>query len=160
VTFEVILHETTNEVELQYGTAARNFEDVSIGVEGGSDRGIGYRFEAYTAGSEGGILMDNQGFLLTTNLPTCGGRTATILGTVFADAITGTDGDDVILGFSGNDSINGLGGNDVICGGNGHDTLSGGPGKDLLIGGSGRDICDGGSGRDRARHCAMEMKVP
>ena len=89
---------------------------------------------------------------------TCGGRTATIIGTSGADVLTGTGGNDVIVGLDGNDKINGGGGHDLICGGDGNDTIQGASGKDIvdggggndkLFGGGGADQIDGGAGRDR-----------
>ena len=66
---------------------------------------------------------------------TCGGRTATIAGTVGNDTLVGTEGDDVIAGLGGNDAIRGLGGNDVICGDAdvaGSDAIDGGLGNDWV----------------------------
>lgn len=92
----------------------------------------------------------------------CGGRTATIVGTDRSETLRGTNRADVIDARGGDDRILGRGGNDIICGGNGNDTLSGADGKDRLYGGAGRDVldggpgrdaCDGGPGRDRERSC-------
>jgi Ca2+-binding RTX toxin-like protein len=68
--------------------------------------------------------------------PTCGGRTATIVGTAGTDAIRGTAHADVIVGLGGNDTITGLAGNDWICGNGGSDRLSGDLGGDHLLGGT------------------------
>jgi streptogramin lyase len=76
--------------------------------------------------------------------PTCGGRTATIVGTTGKDVLRGLKFDDVIAGLGGNDVIKGLGGNDRICGG---------AGRDKLDGGTGHDRCAGGPGHDVSRHC-------
>lgn len=70
---------------------------------------------------------------------TCGGETATIVGTEGADTLNGTSGVDVIAGLGGNDTINGLGGNDLICGGLGNDTLRDNSGVDGVFGGDGND---------------------
>jgi hypothetical protein len=92
----------------------------------------------------------------------CGGKTATIVGSLGKDVIRGTGGRDVIVGLGGKDKIKGRGGKDIICGGSGNDTLVGGakrdrlfggPGRDVLRGGSGRDACFGGPGRDRSFGC-------
>jgi Ca2+-binding RTX toxin-like protein len=109
---------------------------------------------------------------------TCRGRTATLIGTVLHDAITGTPGRDVIIALAGNDVIKALGGNDVVCTGEGNDTATGGGGKDSLQGelgkdrlkggsgndrlngGKGRDTCIGGSGRDKAPKCERENRIP
>lgn len=90
----------------------------------------------------------------------CGGLTATLVGSAASEAITGSAGDDVIAAKGGDDAIRGLGGNDVVCGGGGRDRVEGGGGRDAmygqgsadsLIGGSGRDRAVGGRGRDRCR---------
>jgi VCBS repeat-containing protein len=87
----------------------------------------------------------------------CAGRTATLVGTVGDDLLTGTARADVIIAGAGNDVINGLGGDDVICarGGNdrinagsGIDRLYGGPGRDQLFGADGDDTIAGGASRD------------
>jgi uncharacterized repeat protein (TIGR01451 family) len=80
--------------------------------------------------------------------PSCGGRTATILGTAGDDTITGTDRPDVIVSFGGADTILSSGGNDVVCSRSGADTVRGGSGGDRLIGGSGPDKLAGKSGND------------
>lgn len=79
---------------------------------------------------------------------TCGGATATIVGTDGDDLLTGTTGADVIVGRAGNDEIRGLGGDDIICGGDGADRIFGGGGADDLRGGGGPDEIDGGAGPD------------
>lgn len=92
--------------------------------------------------------------------PTCGGRTATIVGDDGNNRIFGTPGPDVIYGGAGRDRIFGGGGADVICGGPGADLIRGQKGKDIifgdegkdrLVGGQGADIIDGGRGNDRVR---------
>lgn len=79
----------------------------------------------------------------------CGGRPATIVGTVGNDTLVGTPRDDVIAGFGGADTIRGRGGNDLVCGGAGRDAIRGGGGNDLLRGQGGNDTVRGGGGRDR-----------
>lgn len=81
-------------------------------------------------------------------VPTCKGRTATIVGTGAADTLYGTAKADVIIGLAGTDTIYGNGGNDVICGGDGSDALYGGGGADLIDGGAGDDNLFGGGGDD------------
>ncbi len=103
--------------------------------------------------------------------PTCGGQTATKVGTTGNDEIAGTDKRDVIVAMSGDDRIFALGGRDLVCGnggadlikgrgdddvlrgGGGNDSLGGGPGDDLLRGGTGTDRCKGGPGHDVKRSC-------
>lgn len=53
-----------------------------------------------------------------------------VLGSQFADQLTGTAGDNTLDGFGGNDTLLGLGGNDRLYGGGGTNTIDGGPGSD------------------------------
>jgi PKD repeat protein len=78
----------------------------------------------------------------------CGGRSATILGSMAGERLSGTPHKDVIAGLGGNDEIRGLGGGDILCGGTGADRLLGGSGPDKLLGGSGADTLLGGQGHD------------
>lgn len=87
-------------------------------------------------------------FDVDTPTHTCGGRTATIVGTDGNDDLQGTSGPDVIVGLGGNDTISGFGGNDVICGGGGSDTINGGWGNDRVFGGNGVDTLRGSNGAD------------
>lgn len=64
--------------------------------------------------------------------PTCGGETATIVGTAGDDVLVGTPGPDVVVGLAGDDQLRGRGGDDLLCGGAGRDVLRGGSGADLL----------------------------
>jgi Ca2+-binding RTX toxin-like protein len=80
--------------------------------------------------------------------PTCGGITATVVGTAGNDTLVGTNGNDVIVGLGGSDRIRGGRGRDIICGGSGRDRLTGGRGNDRIGGGSGNDRLVGNSGRD------------
>ena len=77
---------------------------------------------------------------------TCGGLTATYVGTRGPDVIRGTKGDDVILAFGGSDEVDARAGEDTVCGGRGPDTLSGGRHDDLLHGDAGDDRLRGGKG--------------
>jgi PKD repeat protein len=78
----------------------------------------------------------------------CGGRSATILGSMAGERLSGTPHKDVIAGLGGNDEIRGLGGGDILCGGAGADHLLGGSGPDKLLGGLGADTLVGGQGHD------------
>jgi hypothetical protein len=80
---------------------------------------------------------------------TCGGLTATIVGTPGNEGLLGTPGPDVIDGLGGADIITGLGGNDVICGGLGNDIVQGGPDNDRVFGEEGNDTVRGGNGSDQ-----------
>jgi Ca2+-binding RTX toxin-like protein len=78
----------------------------------------------------------------------CGGRTATVVGTGRGERLVGTAGDDVIVAAGGADAVTGRGGDDVVCGGGGGDVLAGGPGNDRLEGGTGNDRARGDAGTD------------
>jgi hypothetical protein len=86
---------------------------------------------------------------------TCGGRTATLVGTARGDKLAGTAAGDVIVAGAGADRVNGKGGNDVICGGAGRDRLIGGIGDDRLRGGASRDRCEGGQGSNSFSGCEV-----
>jgi Ca2+-binding RTX toxin-like protein len=81
--------------------------------------------------------------------PTCGGKTATIVGSSSGDKINGSRFADVIATLGGKDRVNGGPGNDIVCGGAGKDILKGGAGKDVLRGEAGKDKLVGGKGKDR-----------
>lgn len=53
-----------------------------------------------------------------------------LIGSAFADVLSGDAGDNVLKGGAGDDILNGGAGNDVLVGGPGADTLIGGPGID------------------------------
>ena len=91
--------------------------------------------------------------------PTCGGRSATIVGTAGSDTIHATGALDVIVSLGGADTIYAHGGDDIVCAGTGNDRVYGGPGwdgilgqggNDLLLGAGGGDYLSGGRGVDRA----------
>jgi Ca2+-binding RTX toxin-like protein len=71
-----------------------------------------------------------------------------LVGTNYADKISGTSGNNILAGHGGIDEIKGLSGNDKILGGSGHDILWGGSGLDTLEGGSGNDFLSGSFGTD------------
>ena len=56
-----------------------------------------------------------------------------IIGSDFADTLTGDAAINVLFGNAGNDVISGGAGNDVLIGGTGNDTLTGGTGLDRMI---------------------------
>lgn len=62
-----------------------------------------------------------------------------VIGSEFADRLTGDNQANTILGGDGDDVIDGKGGNDQLLGEAGNDTLNGGAGNDLIDGGSGVD---------------------
>jgi len=180
VTFEIVLHEGSNVIEILYGLAQMGLRDMVAGIQD-EDGTIGLEIQLFEIGvfNDGDTIFDREGFLLTPNgVPTCAGLDVTILGGSGPDVLTGTPGDDVILAGDGPDVVVAGGGDDVICGGpgadsldggpgndriigeEGNDTISGGGGKDRLIGGRGADVCDGGRERDRASTCGLKRRIP
>jgi Ca2+-binding RTX toxin-like protein len=79
-----------------------------------------------------------------------------VIGSQFADRLTGDDQANTIYGGDGNDVIDAKAGNDRLFGENGNDEIFGGSGDDTLIGGTGSgwfsDILNGGEGSDTASY--------
>ncbi len=80
-----------------------------------------------------------------------------LVGTVFADTLTGSAGDNLLNGAGGADLLIGLAGNDILLGGTGDDRLIDIAGADSLFGEDGNDtiqfngqafILSGGTGTD------------
>jgi Ca2+-binding RTX toxin-like protein len=71
-----------------------------------------------------------------------------LIGSAFADTITGGAGNDYLEGGAGADTIYGGAGNDTLIGGDGNDTLDAQSGNDTLNGGVGNDILIGGDDSD------------
>jgi len=107
--------------------------------------------------SAGGFTVTDTNTNLTTGLVTVNGSPAPlplsvtvqgfedVIGSNFADIITGNTADNILNGGSGDDVLNGSFGNDVLNGGSDNDVLNGSFGNDVLNGGSGNDVLDGGS---------------
>ena len=72
-----------------------------------------------------------------------------VIGSAFADSITGDLGVNVLSGGGGNDTLSASDGADTIFGGEGNDVISGGIGGDSILGGNGNDNIGGGKGGDR-----------
>ena len=71
-----------------------------------------------------------------------------IIGSRFADVLSGSDADNVIEAREGGDQLLGGAGDDQLSGESEHDVIDGGPGADTLTGGSGDDRLTGGPGVD------------
>jgi Ca2+-binding RTX toxin-like protein len=71
-----------------------------------------------------------------------------VIGSRFADSITGEGKGNRLRAGGGNDAVHGQGGNDIVGGGSGNDTMTGGERSDRLDGGVGTDSLDGGPGTD------------
>jgi Ca2+-binding RTX toxin-like protein len=83
-----------------------------------------------------------------TEIPECGGRAATCVGTEGHDLIYGSSGKDVIWAGGGDDVVHADSGHDILCGGAGIDALMGASGNDVLYGGEGDDWLFGATGDD------------
>lgn len=70
---------------------------------------------------------------------TCGGKSATIIGTAGQDILVGTEADDVVWLGDGPDMFYGAQGNDVVCGGKDDDHLEIAGGAPQVWGGEGND---------------------
>lgn len=79
---------------------------------------------------------------------TCGGKSATLVGTNGSERLVGTDRDDVIGALDGDDAVLAHDGDDIVCAGDGGDAVRGGEDKDRILGADGTDILDGEAGRD------------
>ncbi|MGL5839641.1 MAG: cadherin domain-containing protein [Sphingorhabdus sp.] len=82
-----------------------------------------------------------------------------IIGTAFADNLTGNVGNNIIDSGYGDDVISGGTGHDTIAGNAGADILRGEDGDDNLLGGSGADVIDGGAGTDYANYYYSSMRA-
>lgn len=69
-----------------------------------------------------------------------------IIGSGFADTLTGNSVSNVIRGGGGADTINGGSGFDELYGDAGNDIINGGTDTDIIYGGADDDILDGGAG--------------
>ncbi len=65
-----------------------------------------------------------------------------IVGSAFADSLTGSNGFNKLFGQSGKDKLVGRGGDDTLDGGRGRDVITGALGADKLWGGAGPDTFD------------------
>lgn len=72
-----------------------------------------------------------------------------LLGSTFADRLTGNGANNLLRGGAGNDTLNGAAGNDNLQGDGGNDVLNGGAGNDILNGGAGNDRLIGAAGKDQ-----------
>ncbi|MBW9066125.1 calcium-binding protein [Rhizobium herbae] len=82
-----------------------------------------------------------------------------LVGSDFADRLTGDGEANVIIAGNGSDVLTGGSGNDVLGGGRGNDTLTGGSGNDVLEGGAGADEFRGETGVDYAYYAGSVSGV-
>jgi hypothetical protein len=71
-----------------------------------------------------------------------------VIGTDYADLITGDRADNMLNGGGGDDMLNGFQRDDALFGKAGDDSLEGGEGIDYLVGGTGNDTLYGDDGND------------
>ena len=71
-----------------------------------------------------------------------------LVGSSFADVLTGTDGDNLLTGGAGGDTLSGGFGLDILYGNQGDDVLFGNQDNDIVYGGQGDDVAYGGQGDD------------
>jgi Ca2+-binding RTX toxin-like protein len=94
------------------------------------------------------VLLPRPGFIPAETGGHAAGDTLVsiegLIGSAFADTLTGNDERNELRGGDGADTLSGLGGTDTLRGGNGADKLYGGTQKDTLDGGFGNDLLDGG----------------
>ena len=123
------------------------------------DGGAGTNTVDYASAGAGGVGV--QVNLVTGTASGDGNDTLAgiqnVIGSSFADSITGDDnanvlsgrgGSDHIQGKAGDDNIQGKAGNDQLAGGSGADNITGDIGNDSIQGGAQNDRLQGGNGRD------------
>ena len=98
--------------------------------------------------SSGGITADLQGGTVTGQGDDTLTAVENVIGSEFADSLSGDSGANHLRGERGDDVLLGLGGDDVLWGGIGDDTIEGGTGDDYLEGDHGNDTLSGGDGDD------------
>ncbi|PZQ20030.1 MAG: hypothetical protein DI569_16675, partial [Sphingopyxis macrogoltabida] len=104
------------------------------------DGGAGFDMASYAS--------ENAGVTVTVNGSRRIGSDTEFLSNV--EGLIGSGFADTLTGDSNANRIEGGAGNDTIAGGGGSDTLAGGEGDDRIEGGTGDDMIDGGDGADSA----------
>ncbi|GFE49973.1 hypothetical protein So717_17260 [Roseobacter cerasinus] len=166
---------TSPDVATPYAAPGRLIEgnpySNTLGGDGGADTLIGRGGDDVLIGNGGADILDGgagndsvdylsswAGVTVDLSTGSASGGDATgdtlvsienVVGSHYADRITGNAANNSLQGLSGSDTLIGLDGNDTLRGGDGNDTLNGGAGDDFLIGGAGADHFNGGAGTDQ-----------
>lgn len=132
------------------GNAARNVltgnaGDDFLSGQAGNDRLVGGAGADTLDGGSGFDLSDytgeTSGAVASLAVPSLNAGSAKgdtfigiegLIGTRFADRLTGNSAANELQGAAGNDTLNGMGGNDLLIGGSGNDQLYGGLGNDVF----------------------------
>jgi VCBS repeat-containing protein len=121
-------------------------------LDGGAGTGDLIDFTDGAAGIVFTLVQSNSNTVFNTGPANLGTDTYKnmegVIGTGFADQLTGSISNDIIRGGAGDDTINGNDGNDTLRGDSGNDFILGGNGNDVLNGGLGADTLFGGAGND------------
>ncbi|HMI73536.1 MAG TPA: cadherin-like domain-containing protein, partial [Steroidobacteraceae bacterium] len=96
-----------------------------------SDGTAGINFTLVNSAASTNVNLSSIG--LSTSVGDTYSNMEGVIGTNFADTLTGSSGNDVLKGGDGNDVINGGAGNDILVGGSGADTMTGGIGSDTFV---------------------------
>ncbi|MFK7752414.1 MAG: calcium-binding protein [Sedimentitalea sp.] len=133
--------------------------DINITLDGGDDD-TGDTLDLSELSAAAAVDLDtaNAGgnAVVEAGVVETGGATVTandfenVIGTDFADQISGNGESNVLSGGLGNDSLKGQAGRDTLIGNKGDDIMRGGAGQDLLVwnNGDGSDQMDGGRNYD------------
>jgi Ca2+-binding RTX toxin-like protein len=131
--------------DLLAGLAGNDFLDGGAGVDladySGSSDGVTANLLAGVGGSTVPVTGAGSGIDVLIGLEN-------LLGSGFADNLSGDAGHNVLAGGNGNDTLFGDTGFDTLEGGDGNDSLLGGLQKDRVFGGNGDDTVAGGNGFD------------
>ena len=149
------------------GTDLSNFklshqQGVMVAGGSGDDSIIGTSLDDVIEGGAGNDTLDGGDGVDTADYSTASGSV-----TVDLAAGTATDaaGDDMlsnienVIGSAFADTLTGDGEDNMLTGGGGDDVLSGGDGDDRLVGGAGNDTLDGGAGTDIADYGGAQTGV-